>query len=229
MKSRKPQAKGREKRRVLIVDDHSVMREGLALLIDNQPDLTVCGEAEDAVKAMQKVAALRPDIAIVDLSLVQSNGLELVKDIKAQHPRVFVLVLSMHEEALYAERVVRAGARGYVMKRAPTAELLGAMRRVLNGEIYLSEGMAAQVVRGAFGRRETKPDRSPIGQLSDRELEVFQMIGEGSGTSDIAERLHLSMKTVSCYRQNIKTKLQLKNATELVQYAIHWAANLQAG
>jgi DNA-binding NarL/FixJ family response regulator len=223
-----PPAKGRAKKRVLIVDDHSVLREGLRMLIDQQPDLVVCGEAADAVEAMQAVAKLRPELVLVDLSLVGSSGLELIKDIKTQHPNVHMLVLSLHDEALYAERVVRAGARGYVMKRSSSADLLNAMREVLKGNVYLSENMATRIMRQVFGHRNVDPERNSIDALSDRELEVFQLLGEGHGTQEIARRLRLSMKTVSCYRQNIKNKLNLKDSTELVQHAIHWSANLRA-
>jgi DNA-binding NarL/FixJ family response regulator len=228
MKTGGRHAKKGDRKRVLIVDDHSVLREGLRMVIDQQPDLVVCGEAADAPQAMEAVRALKPDIVLVDLSLVGSSGLELVKDIKARHPGVPTLVLSLHDEALYAERVVRAGARGYIMKRSSGSELLAALREVLNGNLYLSENMASRIVKQVLGRHENEPERSSIEVLSDRELEVFQLIGEGHGTSDIAKRLHLSMKTVSCYRQNIKNKLQLKDATELVQHAIHWTANLRA-
>ena len=198
------------------------------MVIDQQPDLVVCGEAADAPQAMEAVGALKPDIVLVDLSLVGSSGLELVKDMKAQFPNIPTLVLSLHDEALYAERVVHAGARGYIMKRASSGELLNALREVLKGNVYLSEGMATRIMKHVFGRHETEPERSSIEALSDRELEVFQLIGEGHGTYEIAKRLRLSMKTVSCYRQNIKNKLQLKDATELVQHAIHWSANLRA-
>ena len=221
-------AKKDDRRRVLIVDDHSVLREGLRMVIDQQPDMVVCGEAADAPQAMEQVETLHPDIVIVDLSLVGSSGLELVKDIKARFSTIPTLVLSLHDEALYAERVVRAGARGYIMKRSSSAELLNALREVLNGNVYLSENMSSRIMKQVFGRHEIAPERNSIEVLSDRELEVFQLIGEGHGTSEIAQRLHLSMKTVSCYRQNIKNKLHLKDATELVQHAIHWTANLRA-
>jgi DNA-binding NarL/FixJ family response regulator len=231
MKKENRQGKKQEKqdtrRRVLIVDDHSVLREGLRMVIDQQPDLVVCGEAADAPRAMEAVEALKPDIVIVDLSLDGSSGLELVKDIKARFPGIPTLVLSLHDESLYAERVVRAGARGYIMKRSSSSELLAALREVLNGNVYLSENMSSRIMKQVFGRHEIAPEQASIEVLSDRELEVFQLIGEGHGTSDIAKRLCLSMKTVSCYRQNIKNKLHLKDATELVQHAIHWTSNLQ--
>jgi DNA-binding NarL/FixJ family response regulator len=228
MKTGGRHAKKGNRKRVLIVDDHSVLREGLRMVIDQEPDLVVCGEAGDAPQGLEAVGALKPDIVLVDLSLAGSSGLDLIKDIKAQHPGVPTLVLSLHDEALYAERVVRAGAHGYIMKCASSAELLNALREVLNGKVYLSENMASRIMKQVFGRHEIEPQRNSLEVLSDRELEVFQLIGEGHGTSDIARRLRLSIKTVSCYRENIKNKLQLKDATELVQHAIHWSANLRA-
>ncbi|MGO9244064.1 MAG: response regulator [Verrucomicrobiia bacterium] len=218
--------KGHGKHRVLIVDDHSVLREGLAMVINQEPDLLVCGEAADAPEAIRAAAALEPDAMIVDLSLTSGSGLELIKDIKAQHPDLPMLVLSLHDEALYAERVLRAGARGYIMKRASTAELLVALRKVLSGEVYLSERMASLIVTQSVGKHETPANEGPLGVLSDRELEVFQLLGEGRGTRKIARELGLSMKTVSCYRQNIKSKLHLKDATELLHHAVQWATNL---
>lgn len=227
MKTGGRRAKKGDRKRVLIVDDHPLLRDGLKTVINQQPDLVVCGEAGDAPQAMKAVSALKPDIMLIDLSLSGSSGLELVKDIKTRYPGVPTLVLSLHDEALYAERSVRAGACGYIMKCASSAELLNALRDVLNGKVYLSENMASRLMKQVFGRREIEPERDSMGMLSDRELEVFQLIGEGHGTSDIARRLRLSMKTVSCYRENIKNKLQLKDATELVQHAVHWTANLR--
>jgi len=197
------------------------------MVINQEPDLVVCGEAADVPKAVQAVAALRPDVVMVDLSLTNSNGLELIKEIKTQQPDLPMLVLSLHDEALYAERVLRAGARGYIMKRASTGELLAALRKVLKGEIYLSEGMASLIVTQSFGKHETAAKNASLGALSDRELEVFQLLGEGHGTREVARQLGLSMKTVSCYRQNIKSKLRLKNATELMQHAVQWTTNLR--
>jgi DNA-binding NarL/FixJ family response regulator len=228
MKSPIKQTNEARKRRVLIVDDHAVLREGLALVINLQPDLLVCGEAGNVAGGLQAVATMEPDIALVDLSLMGGSGLELVKDLKAQYPDVPTLVLSLHDEALYAERALRAGARGYIMKRAPIPTLLAAIRKVLDGEIYLSETMGSVVVRQAVGDQGSPTSGDPLGQLSDRELEVFQLLGEGHGTREIAEQLGLSMKTVSCYRQNIQTKLHLKDAAALVQRAVHWAADLHA-
>jgi DNA-binding NarL/FixJ family response regulator len=224
--NQKSGARNHGKQQVLIVDDHSVLREGLAMVINQEPDLLVCGEAADAPEAMQAVAALQPDAVIVDLSLTSGSGLELIKDIKAQSPDLAMLVLSLHDEELYAERVLRAGARGYIMKRASTVELLVALRKVLGGDVYLSERMASLLVTQAVGKHEAPAKEGPLGSLSDRELEVFQLLGEGRGTRKIARELGLSMKTVSCYRQNIKSKLHLKDATELLHHAVQWVTNL---
>ncbi len=217
-----------KRRGVLIVDDHAVLREGLTLIINLQPDLQVCGEAGSVAEGLKAAAATRSDLALVDLSLTGGNGLELVKDLKTRYPQLPVLVLSLHDEALYAERALRAGARGYIMKRAPMPNLLAAIRKVLGGEIYLSETMGSMVVRQALGDRESTSGGDPLEQLSDRELEVFQLLGEGRGTGEIAQLLGLSMKTISCYRQNIQTKLHLKDAAALVQRAVHYAADLPA-
>jgi DNA-binding NarL/FixJ family response regulator len=228
MKTPHKPTKESRKRRVLIVDDHAVLREGLALLINLQSDLLVCGEAGSVSEGLQAATTAQPDIALIDLSLTGGSGLELVKDLKAQHPELPTLVLSLHDETLYAQRALRAGSRGYIMKRAPIPDLLAAMRKVLDGEVYLSETMGSMVVRQTLGDRESPAVGDPLEQLSDRELEVFQLLGEGHGTRDIAEQLGLSMKTVSCYRQNIQTKLHLKDAAALVQRAIHCAADLPA-
>ncbi|MGD1018915.1 MAG: response regulator transcription factor [Verrucomicrobiia bacterium] len=224
--NQKPGVRGHGKQRILIVDDHAVLREGLAMVINQEPDLVVCGEAADAPEAIQAVAALQPDAVIADLSLTNGNGLELIKDVRTQHPDLPMLVLSLHDEALYAERVLRAGARGYIMKRASTTELLAALRKVLGGDVYLSERMASLLVTQAVGKRETPANEGPLGLLSDRELEVFQLLGEGHGTRKIARALGLSIKTISCYRQNIKSKLHLKDATELLHHAVQWTTDL---
>jgi DNA-binding NarL/FixJ family response regulator len=212
---------GKGKTKVLIVDDHPIIRQGLAELINNEPDLTVCGQAEDAPEALGKIKESGPDIAIVDISLKETSGMELVKDIKAKHPNLPVLVLSMHDEALYAERMLRAGARGYVMKAEATEKVIVAIRKILDGQIYVSDNMAAKMVRKLVG---VGPDVgvSAIERLSDRELEVFHLIGQGYGTRQIAERLHLSIKTIETYREHIKEKLNLADASELLQYAIQW-------
>lgn len=212
---------GKGQTKVLIVDDHPIIRQGLAELINNEPDLTVCGQAEDAPEAMEKIKESEPDMVIVDISLKETSGMELMKDIKAQHPNLPVLVLSMHDESLYAERMLRAGAKGYVMKAEATDKVIVAIRKILSGQIYVSDKMAAKMVRKLVGG---SPDMgvSAIERLSDRELEVFHLIGKGYGTRQIAERLHLSIKTIETYREHIKEKLNLADASELLQYAIQW-------
>jgi DNA-binding NarL/FixJ family response regulator len=205
--------------RIMLVDDHPMMRNGLSQLIDQEPDLKVCGQFEDAARAFEAIAALQPDLAIVDLSLKGSSGLDLVKNIKFAYPRILVLVLSMHDESLYAERVLHAGASGYIMKQEATDRVLSAIRKVLTGGIHLSEGMSSKFMhRLATGKSDT--GGSAMERLSDRELEVFGLIGEGRGTRQIAEKLRLSVKTVESHRAHLKEKLNLKSATELVHLAI---------
>ena len=206
---------------VFIVDDHAIVRRGLEQLINQEADLVVCGEAENAQAALEAMKKRMPDVALVDLSLGGESGLGLIKDMKARYPTVAVLVLSMHDEVFYAERVLRAGAKGYIMKLQAPAQILGAIRRVLSGEIYVSDPMAAKMLRTVAGGK-TEVSRSPIERLSDRELEVFQLIGIGLGTRHIAERLSRSVKTVETYREHIKQKLDLKDSTELTQAAIQW-------
>ena len=198
-----------------------MMRQGLAQLINNEPDLSVCCEADTAGQALSLISAHRPDLVLADISLPDRNGLELIKDLHVLSPDLLVLVVSMHDEALYAERVLRAGARGYVMKQEGGRKLMLAIRQVLNGQIYVSEKMSAKILEIFSGRR-SQSGGSPVQRLSDREFEVFQLIGEGKGTRDIAGHLHLSIKTVEVHRANIKQKLDLKNATDLVRYAIRW-------
>jgi len=212
---------GKGKTKVLIVDDHPIIRQGLAELINNEQDLIVCGQAEDAPEALVKIKESEPDMVIVDISLKETSGMELIKDIKAKYSNLPVLVLSMHDEALYAERILRAGAKGYVMKAEATEKVIVAIRKILGGQIYVSDNMAAKMVRKLVGGG---PDVgvSAIERLSDRELEVFHLIGQGYGTRQIAERLHLSIKTIETYREHIKEKLNLADASELLQYAIQW-------
>lgn len=220
MKSMQPKRKAETKAgcRILIVDDHPIMREGLAQLVASEKDLTICGEFEDAASAFSALPTLKPDLALVDISLKASSGIELLKNIKSAHPRIQVLVLSMHDEALYAERVLRAGASGYIMKQEAPERVLVAIRKVMAGEIYLSEKMSSKLMHQLIGGRTASG--SLIDRLSDRELEVFGLIGQGHGTRQIAEELHLSIKTVESHRAHIKEKLNLKNATELVHRAI---------
>jgi DNA-binding NarL/FixJ family response regulator len=209
------------KHRILLVDDHPIVRQGLAELIDHQKDLMVCGTAEEVHQALDQIAALGPDLVVVDISLKSSNGIELLKDIKVRHPKLPVLMLSMHDETLYAVRALRAGASGYIMKQEATDNVLTAIRQVLAGEIYLSERMEKKMMQQLVGGRSARTG-SPLEDLSDRELEVFNLIGQGHGTRQIAEELHLSIKTIESHRAHIKEKLKLKNATELVQHAIQW-------
>jgi len=209
-------------KRVLIVDDHPMMRQGLAQLIDNEPDLKVVAEADTGGQGLDIVVAQKLDLAVVDISLPDKNGLELIKDIRAVKPELPILIVSMHDEALYAERVLRAGARGYIMKQEGGKKLLQAIRQVLTGQIYVSEKMSARILETFSGRR---PDQtaSPVTRLSDREFEVFQLIGQGKGTKEIAQHLSLSVKTVEVHRAKIKEKLSLITATDLVRYAVRWS------
>ena len=209
------------KKRVLVVDDHPIVRQGLALLINREPDLLVCGEAEEATGALEALAAAKPDLLIVDISLNGPDGIDLLKQIRTTHPTLPVLILSMYDESIYAERALRAGASGYIMKQEATEKVLVALRRILNGEIYVSERISNQILRQYItGSRMVR--NSSIGDLSDRELEVFRLIGEGHGTRQIAEELHLSIKTVESYQAHIKEKLSLRNARELMQRAFQW-------
>jgi DNA-binding NarL/FixJ family response regulator len=213
--------KSNDKTRVFIVDDHPIVRQGLAQMIDQEDDLIVCGDAENAHDALGSLDQLKPDIVMIDISLQGMGGIELIKNIKNRHPDLPVLVLSMHDESLYAERALRAGARGYIMKQEAPGSVLIAIRRVLSGEIYVSEKITAKILEKSIEGRLDK-STSPIDLLSDRELEVFQMIGRGRATRQIAKELHLSIKTVETYREHIKEKMKLENAAELVRHAIQW-------
>lgn len=208
------------KKRILVVDDHPIVRQGMALLINREADLEVCGEAEEMTAALAAIEKLRPDLAIVDLSLHGPDGIDLVKAIRARSAALPVLVLSMHDELTYAERALRAGANGYIMKQEATTSVLTAIRRILSGAVYLSERAASRVVHQFV--HGSPRDRSPIAGLSDREIEVFRLIGQGHATRQIAEELHLSVKTVESYQAHIKEKLSLRSARELVQRAIQW-------
>jgi DNA-binding NarL/FixJ family response regulator len=209
------------KSRVFIVDDHPIVRQGLALLINRELDLSVCGDAEEAGSALRRIKELKPHVIIVDISLNGPDGLDLLKDIRALDPNLPVLMLSMLDEALYAERALRAGANGYIMKQEATERVLVAIRRILSGEIYVSERMADRMLHRFAGGGPVE-HRSPIAELTDRELEVFRLIGDGHGTRQIAEELRISVKTVESYQAHIKIKLSLKNARELVQRAVQW-------
>jgi DNA-binding NarL/FixJ family response regulator len=204
-----------------VVDDHPLVRESLATLINRQPDLVVCGEAESVREAMAGIAASRPDVAVVDLSLKDSFGIELIKDLRVSHPKVILLVLSMHDESLYAERVLRSGAMGYVMKQEATNKVIEGIRRVLEGKIYVSENftqsMAARFVEGK------QPGKgSPVLQFTDRELEIFELLGQGFRTTQIAKMLGVSTKTVHAYCARMREKMSLANSRELLRAAFHW-------
>jgi len=216
----------KNKIKIFIVDDHPIVRQGLAMLINQEEDLVVCGEAEDANRALKDIGALKPDMAIVDISLAGTSGIELISQIKERHPGLPVLVLSMHDEHLYAERILRAGALGYIKKQEATGKMLDAIRKVLAGERYLSkEIMEEMLCKFITGKPETSG--SPVDRLSNRELEVFQLVGHGHTKRQIAEKLHLSVKTIDTYFAHIKEKLDLKNAAELLQNAIRWSKDAE--
>lgn len=218
--------KADEKIRVVVVDDHPLVREMLTHLIGQEPDMAVCGEADNIQGGLQIIQATRPDIAVIDITLKGSSGLELIKDLKAQAIDVPVLVLSMHDEALYAERAFRAGASGYITKTEDSEDVMTAIRQVLAGEVYASPRFTSQLLKNL---KETgKPKQgSVLSQLTDRELEVFHLIGQGRTTQEIAMTLNLGSKTVDTYRTRIKEKLGLKNAAELHHRAVHWVKDLE--
>lgn len=197
-----------------------MMRQGVATLLREQGDLTVCGEADNAADALTQIEKLKPDLALVDISLRGSNGLDLVKDVKIRAPATAVLVVSMHDESLYAERVLRAGARGYIMKQEGGQKLMVAIRQVLAGGTYVSEKIAARIL-DIFSGRSTE-GASPVETLTDREFEVFHLIGQGSSTKEIADKLRVSPKTVEVHRVNIKEKLNIATAQELIRFAVRW-------
>jgi DNA-binding NarL/FixJ family response regulator len=217
----KRQRKG-DKAWILIVDDHEVLRDGMRLMIEHQPDLAVCGEASDETTAIRQFRSLRPDLVVVDLSLRAGNGIELIKRIKAIEPGARVVVYSMHDERIYAERALRAGAMAYVTKQKPAHDMLKAIRRVLAGKMHFSDEMMQRLLERAAGQESLTPS-TPVESLSDRELEVFEMIGRGLTTKAIAEQLHLSPRTVDTYRERLKNKLGLANAAELHHRAAQWA------
>jgi DNA-binding NarL/FixJ family response regulator len=211
--------KPQNKRRVFLVDDHPVLRQGLGRLIDDQPDLAMCGEAESPVEAMRLLPAAKPDVVIVDLTLKGGDGLELCKQIRDRFTTLPILVVSMHDESLYAERALKAGARGYVMKQEPQETVMTALRTVAKGEVYLSAKMSAKLLR-SFSGVKSDSDLAPLERLTDRELEIFRLIGDGQSVRTIAEKLFLSTKTVEAHKEHIKQKLNLKSSNELLQYAI---------
>lgn len=214
-------------KQIYIVDDHPVFREGLVGLVKRESDLAVCGEADNAPQALTGIQSAKPDLVLADISLPGKSGLELVKDIRAMHPEMAVLVISMHDETLYAERVLRAGGRGYVMKQEGPEKILQAIRRVLDGEISVSGKMSARILDALSNRRAKTA--SPIARLTDREFEILQLIGQGKDSHAIAEQLHLSVKTVDTHRGHLKEKLELKSGTELICFAARWVETQSSG
>lgn len=211
----------RRPRRVLIVDDHPIVRQGLRRLIDLEEDLDVCAEAETVREARAAIREHRPDAIIVDISLKQGDGLELVRDVRAQYPTLPILVLSMHDETIYAERMLSAGASGYIMKQAASEQFLVAVRRVLDGGIYVSDTVSNTMIQ-RFTSGNPPVAANPIDRLSNREIQILHLIGKGLSTRETAEALDLSIKTVESHRQRIKKKLTLTTGTQLVQYAVNW-------
>lgn len=222
MIARKSHGSAQAQHLVLVVDDHPMTRYGMARLIEQEPDLSVCGEAPDACRALTAVKAHKPEVVLADLTMPGVEGLEFIKDLHALHPEVAILVVSMHEEELYAERVLRAGARGYLMKNEGGEKLVEAIRQVLQGKIYLSENMSEKVTAAFSGRRRRAGD-TMLSQLTDREFEVFRLLGQGLTTREIGLRLHLSRKTVETHRLHAREKLQIKTGPALMQYAVSWA------
>lgn len=227
MKSDPEQSKSGAPRNILIVDDHPLIRSGLKQLIARHGDLNVSGEGGSPAEAFTELARQVPDLLLADMSMPGRSGFEFIKDVLALHPELPILILSMHDEGLYAERVLRAGARGFIMKDAGGERLIAAIRQVLSGQVYVSPGIAARLLESLTGHRP-RGSTSPIETLSDREFEVLRLIGQGRGTRDIAEQLHLSPKTVDVHRAHIRTKLKLKNAVALVSYAIRWVESEEA-
>lgn len=209
--------------RVMIVDDHPIVRQGLRRLLETESDLEVCGEAETAREAKSMIRELQPDVVVVDVSLAQGDGLELVKDARAHYPHLPMLVLSMHDEAIYAERMLSAGANGYIMKHAASDQFLQALRRVLDGGIYVSEAVGNSMIE-KFAAGDAYLSDNPVDSLSNRELQVLHMIGKGLSTRQTADALNLSIKTVESHRQRIKRKLSLRTSAQLMQYAVNWYA-----
>jgi DNA-binding NarL/FixJ family response regulator len=216
-----------EKIRILIVDDHPLFCEGLRRMIDRHPALTVCGQAPDAASAIKAVAELKPALALVDISLEKTNGIDLIKSLKAKHEELPILVVSMHDESLYAERALRAGAQGYIMKNQPIKIVRDAIFKVLAGDIFLSEKMSTSVLARLLLGKKDEPVSS-VEQLSDRELEVFQMLGQGKSSREIAQDLNLTIPTIHSFRNRIKEKLQFRNSTELTLHAMQWVRERMA-
>ena len=209
-----------QKKRILVVDDHPMMRDGLRQLVAGEPDLEICGEAEDASSALEQAELLKPDLAIVDITLRSSSGLDFIKDLRIRSPATPVLVLSMHDESLYAERVLRAGGRGYIMKQEGGKKILEGIRQIAAGRTYVSEEVSARILDAFSGAQGEA--KSPVDTLTDREFQVFQLIGQGLSTKEMADKLHVSAKTVEVHRVNIKEKLNLHTAPELLRFAVRW-------
>lgn len=210
-----------KKQRILLVEDHPIFKLGLSELINQEADLEVCGGAESVAEAWKAIDRLRPDLIVADISLKGSDGIDLVKEVSRHHKGLPVLILSMHDEFLYAERALHAGARGYIMKQEAMESVVTAIRQVLAGKIYLNDGVKEHILAG-LSEHHHDPDKSPMERLTDRELEVFRLIGRGFSTREIAAKLNLSIKTIGTYRERIKQKLNLKHANELVRHAVHW-------
>jgi len=228
MAQAKPNPPKDTRTRILLVDDHAVVRFGIAQLINRQGDMLVCGEEEDASHALSAIEKLKPDLVIADISLKESSGLELMRNIKARFSRLPVLVVSAHDENVYAEIAFRAGALGYLMKQEALDKIIVAIRRVLSGNVYVSDALAARMLQQQV-RGQANLVESPVKGLSDRELEVFQLIGQWKSTGEIAAELHLSVKTIEYYREQIKRKLNLRSAAELTQPATEWVKRESAG
>jgi len=218
-KTPKPSDPSAGKRKIFLVDDHPIVRQGLAQLINNEPDLIVIGQGEDAYGSLRAIREAKPDLVLTDVSLKESDGIELVKELKSQFPKLPALVVSMHDESLYAERALRAGAGGYVMKQEPPQTLLAAIRVVLSGQVYVSSKMSATLLQRMVAGKKSKGGL-PMDRLTDRELEIFRMIGSGMSVKDIADKLFISVKTVEAHREHIKEKLNFKNSAELLRFAI---------
>ena len=226
MKTTGSQQRMKARNRILILDDHPITRYGLTQLINHEPDLVVCGDAESAAQALAVMKSARPDLVLADIAIPGRSGLEFVKDLHAQYPGVPVLVISMHDENLYAERVLRAGGRGYIMKNEGGERVLEAIRHVLKGQVYVSKNMSAALL-DTLTRGHTDLSEATPGALSDREFEVFELIGQGLSGQQIGQRLNLSVKTVGTHRQHIKQKLKLRTGPELIRHAVRWAAAQQ--
>ena len=216
------------KSRVFLVDDHPIVRQGLSLLINHEPDMVVCGEANGAPSALQAIPNVSPDVVVLDISLGGPDGLDLLKSLRLKEPLLPVLILSMHDESTYAERSLRAGASGYIMKQEATEKVLVAIRHILQGKVYLSERLTNRMIE-RYVQRSPCSENDPLANLSDRELQVFRLIGAGHGTRQIADELHVSAKTIESYQAHLKDKLGLRNARELVQHAIEWNVDLGEG